>query len=612
MGPDRLRRRVGEILSRRRPAGWKPTGVGRDYYLHVAERIVRTAAGWVDRRGAVTDPVARGEVGQTTPRFASSGAILLSFGRARDLGDVVFRSMSYACERIRAGRAKSPDFWMRELATAQMALAGVADPADLARWRTDLGAVRPEQTYWHVSRDGTKLGTLHNWAVYSSAGEYLREVAGLRPPANRRFLWGRRYFDKYIAAQLAHFTALGMYRDPGDPITYDITTRLQLATAMAFGYDGELAGPLGELLRRGGLATLLLVSPEGFAPYGGRSSQFHFQEAILCALCELEARRHRTADARLAGAFKRQARRSALAVRRWVLEMEPLRHIKNGFAPRTRHGIDSYGQYSVYSLLASSFLGLAAVFADESIAEAPCPAELGGYVFELRPAFGKVFASCRGSYVEIDTAADPHYDATGLGRFLVDGVPMELGLGMSCPAATEHWGQPSIRAARGAPLPGSPVAIGPAWREGRGWTSLAELSTGLTHRVNVRKQTPGDVRFDVTYAHGPSGARVIERYQLGAGRLRIRSAVRIGGKPARKVRLIVPLLDTDGASRAKISTAPGAVTVRYLNAAYTVTFDPRLAASIRKTRYANRNALYRSLVLEADGGEIAVDLSLGR
>ena len=159
-------------------------------------------------------------------------------------------------------------------------------------------------------------------------------------------------------------------------------------------------------------------------PYGGRSSQFNFQEIILSAMFELEAQRYKQTNPKLAGAFKRQAHLGALVTRRWLMDMQPLRHIKNGFDPATRHGTDSYGQYSVYSLLTSSFLGLAALFADDQIVESPAPSELAGYVVELPDAFHKIFAAVRGCYVQIDTQADLKHDATGIGRVHFSGTPL--------------------------------------------------------------------------------------------------------------------------------------------------------------------------------------------
>jgi hypothetical protein len=595
-----LAARVKKILDAPRPDGWRPTGIDRRFYLDVSERIVREAARWVDDQGRLIDPVLRKEVAQSTPRFASSAAILLCFGRAPEVKEAAVRAMSSCCRRLAdpAVRSMSPDFWMRELATAYLAFESVADPDRLRAWAADLARVEPEKIYLQVRPDGTKLETLHNWTVYAAAGEVLREAAGVK--ASGDFVWGKAFFDKYMPAQLGHFTSLGMYRDPGDPITYDITTRLQFATALALGYEGEHREGISELLRRGGLATLLFVSPQGFAPYGGRSSQFCFQEAILSALCELEARRHRRSDPALAGAFKRQARLSALSMRRWVLEMTPWRHLKNGFPPEARHGLDTYGEYSVYSLLISSFLGLAALFADDTIEEAPCPAELGGFVFELNPAFHKVFAGCGRTYVEIDTNADPHYDATGLGRFTRDGVPLDLGLGMPFATAAKKGQGTFLSMAPGVQAPKTPVAIGPALKKDGAWISQA--ARGGSASVKTLQESREAVSFTVTSDVWRN------TYRLREGELTLRCEA--SGKAPEAVRLIVPLRVTDGLDSSTIEQDKGEVRVLLHGASYQIRFDPGLTATIDDAQYANRNGVYRSLVLEGPGPSIEATLRL--
>lgn len=605
----KVEERVARLLTSPPPGNWKSTGLTRAWYLDAMETIVREAIPWVDDRGGVIDPYMKKEFAQTTPRFVASAAILLSFGRLADERERLFTSMTYCCEKLASGNARteSPDFWMRELATAFMALATAADAAHLQRWRRALSRVDPEKTYTQVSPDGNTLCQLNNWAVYSSAGESLRQAAGLSPEPG--ILWGNGFFEKYMAAQMVHFTEYGMYRDPGDPITYDITTRLQIASALAFGYDGMLRSDLEELLRRAGLTMLLFASPEGFVPYGGRSSQFNFQEAILCALSELEARRYKTSDPALAGAFKRQAHLSGSAIRRWMLDSVPLRHIKNGFDPALSHGIDAYGKYSVYTLLTSSFLGLAALYADDSIPEQPAPAEIGGFVLELEPAFHKVFATCGGTQIEIDTAADPTYDSTGLGRFLVAGVPLELGLAMPFTRPAIKWGQPAITMSPGTAQPCEPVAIGPAWKSGGQWVSLAALAESLTHTTRVIRAGRDSVEFEISYAW--AATMIVEHYTLQAGKLAIRTRVAVEGKPVAAIRFIVPLLVTDGQARAAIhGSAHDAVRLAYLGYSYEVRYDPSVTAVLEAAEYANRNGVYRSLVLDAPAGEIGVTLEL--
>ncbi len=608
VGPQSLEATVRQTLRRPAPVGWRPSGIGRSFYLDLMERIVRQAVTWVDADGRVIDPALQKEAGQGSPRLASSGAVLMHFGRAMDLRDTLLCNMAYCCRALASGQARgnSPDFWMRELATAYMALQGVVDAATLRRLAADLSAVEPEAIYTCVRPDGVGLDKLHNWAVYASAGEMMRQAAGLEPAGS--FLWGQAFFDRYVGAQLGHFTVNGMYRDPGDPITYDITTRLQIACGLTFGYRGRHRRVLEELLRRGGLTTLLFMSPEGFCPFGGRSDALHFREAIVTALCELEARRYAKSDAWLAGAFKRQARLAAASMGRW-LAMQPWRFAKNGFDPQTRHGCDAYGNISSYGQLIASFLGLAAIFADESIAEAPAPAEVGGFVFELAPAFHKVFANCSGSYVEIDTQADPHYDATGLGRFIAAGVPPELALAMPLPVAMTKWGGPATTMAAGCRQPDQPQAIGPSWQQAGQWVSLAGLGEGLTHRLVVRSQAEGNVDFAVIYAHGQ--ATVSEDYRLTAGSLDIHCRVAVDGAPVPAVRFIVPLLVSDGNDRSETSLpSAGAVVVNYRGHAYTVSFDEGIEASIETAQCANRNGIYRMLVLSAEGGEVSLRLAL--
>ena len=88
-------------------SGFQPAGLNRDACLDLMEPVVRLAAGWVDEKGAVIDPALKREWCQTTPRFVSSAAVLLRFGRCLELLDTVRRAMTYCCRR--RSRAEPPD-----------------------------------------------------------------------------------------------------------------------------------------------------------------------------------------------------------------------------------------------------------------------------------------------------------------------------------------------------------------------------------------------------------------------------------------------------------------------------------------------------------------------
>lgn len=586
------------------PIHWEKSEADKHVYLDMMEKIVRMAATWVDAKGAVIDPYVKAEFGQTTPRFVSSAAILLHFGRIKDLKPLVIRAMTYGCTQLATDKGDSPDFWMRELATAFMCLKPLVSKSQVAAWRTLLSQVNPEKTYRVIDPSHKKLDQLHNWAVYSSGGEYIREAYGLTPPPSSGYLYGKRFFETYMEPQMVHFTKEGMYRDPNDPITYDITTRLQIANALAYGYDGKLRDQYSELLRRGGLTMLLFTSPNGMAPYGGRSGQFQFQEAIIAALSELEANRYKDSDKRLAGAFKRQAHLSALSMQRWILQMEPLRHIKNGFIPEVQHGIDGYGKYSVYALYCSSVLGLAALYADDTIVEYPCFSEKGGYLFELFPAFHKIFATVEGSHIEIDTKSDLHYESTGLGRFHVSHVPPELGLSMSFTSSAKYQMADSLKAPE-------PDAIGPAWKMNDTKFSLANLSEDLTHELIHQQVNKDTIKFDMNYqSKSAHGATVMQRYKLSRNNLSITSRIHSANARVDSVFFIVPLLVSTGLDESRIAAEPGKVIVHYMGHRYVIEFDSDDTFTIDRDQFANRNGIYRNLIIRKQGDQLRINLRL--
>lgn len=602
-----LEGKVESLLTQPAPEDWQATNVTRELYLDLAERIVRMAVDWVDDKGAVIDPVFKEEWKQTTPRFVSSAAVLISFGRCTEYLDVVCRSMAYCCKRLGSRQANdmSPDFWMRELMTADMCLTGIADPALQKAWRADLSKVDCEKTYQFVDPShGKKLHELHNWAIYASGGEALREMAGLGPK-DRTFLWGREYFDTYMGPQLDHMTVFGMYRDPGDPITYDVTTRLQFITPLAYGFESKLRETYVELQRRGSLTALLFTPADGYVPYGGRSSGFQFQEIILSAIFELEAQRYKTSNPLLAGAFKRQAHLSALSTRRWLCDMKPLRHIKNGFDPNDQHGIDGYGKYSVYTLLTSSFLGLAALFADDTIAETPAPSELAGYAFELFPAFNKVFAVTRGCYVEIDTMADFNHDATGIGRVHFAGSPFEMILSMPFTHHPKYVFAEDVESAK------EPIAIAPTWLADGKRVSLASFAEGeVTHTTTIHEQSPEKVSFTLDYKHQASDSDICETVTVLTDAVEINTHIKVSGKATEGVLYHVPVLVTDGMSRSKLALSDGKLVGEYLGHRWQITWDAALAkAVLDEKEFANRHAVCRLLKLDFGGNDVSLRIA---
>ncbi len=417
----------GEI---ERASGPQPTGVTRETYLDAAERMVRTLAAWQDENGVIVDPFSEERFYYTNHRgqkvlvFAQArfiGALghLIAAGRCEDLVDACIKAYEERLENLDEVK-HSPEFWIKEMMYAHRALKEKVGPERLKRWEALWRAHNPRTSYRVV--EGGMHGS--NLAVFALTGEFFKIREGFGGDAE--------LIEEAVAYLAGDFTPYGMYRDPNDPITYSLVVKQQLDLVRHYGYDGKHLAWVTEVCRRGALTSLLFQSVTGGMPFGGRSNQFHLMEGHFACLCETQAVYYKQAgDPLMAGVFKRAARRAVQMTLPWVMDMDPFRHTKQGFDPALGHGVDSGGPYSVYGSLAASLFATAYHLADEEIEERMAPAEVGGFAFDLWPAFHKVFATCGGYHVEIDTRADHKKDATGLGRLHRIGVWPETALSAS-------------------------------------------------------------------------------------------------------------------------------------------------------------------------------------
>jgi len=374
-------------------------------------------------------------------------------------------------------------------------------------------------------------------------------------------------------------------------MTYDLVVRQKLDLMLSEGYSGSELQWVEEVCRRGAIVSLLMQSTTGQCPFGGRSNQFHFVEAHFACLCECRARYyHARGQAALAGAFKRAGRRAIAMTRPWVTGIQPFRHTKQGFLPSLEHGVDSGGYYSVYGLLMASLCATAYHLADDNIPEVITPAELGGYVLQLSPAFHKVFATCAGYHMQIDTRADLSKDATGLGRFHHEGAWPETALSMPITAT------PTYSFCFQTPLRN--MAIGPAWLDAEGnQHRLADFSDEIEQvTLVVHQQTPGHVAFDLHYTGDMAGVRSIrESCDLTADGLSY--AVALSPTPA-AVWITVPAIRTDGDAESLDRSDDRCVRIEYRGWVFEVVGPCPQRASDPPA--ANRNALYDTYSVPAD------------
>ncbi len=352
-------------------------------------------------------------------RLVANIGRMLARGRRRDLHDRFTAMMDFVCDRISRDRAAN-DFAVSELVECVTTLeaSGECDAEAIARWR---GALSRTPIYNRAATSAEQV--VHNWALFAAFGEFMRMRSGLCP-------LDLDAIDMQLETQVRHLNADGMYRDPGCPMVYDLVPRMLFSLLLFYGYNGRHRDRIDDALRRAGELTLAMQSVTGEIPYGGRSNQFYHNEACLCAVLEFEARRYAgEGDEARAAQFKRGAVDALASIERGM-EVPPLRHVKNRFPRESCYGCEDYAYFDKYMITTASFLNWAMALSDPHIAPAAEPMTAPA-AFALAEEFHRVFLRSGDYFAELDTAADPRYDASGLGRVHLRGAKSESCL--SCP-----------------------------------------------------------------------------------------------------------------------------------------------------------------------------------
>jgi hypothetical protein len=545
--------------------------------------------------GAIIDPVSKGERQYSTPAYAAAAGLLVKEAGRTDLRDSAIAAMNCALKALVAKKAADshPDFYTPLLVHAYRSLKDVAPEATRAEWAALFARIDPEKVY---RADLRKM----NWNIVSSSGELLRRHDGLVAPDRKQQQWN--YLEACLEGHLDLLTPIGLFNDPGAPMAYDAFSRLWLEDAFAdHAYDGKHATKIRDFLTTGGLTTLLLVSPSGEWASGGRSGLHQWTDAEIAAICEMNAARWKKVRPDLAGAFKRAARLSFQSMSRWQRTSGELNIIKNRAEPEKRLAYEVYSNHSQYNLLPMAMLAIAYVRADESIAERPTPAEVGGYVLDARATFHKVAAAAGGYYVLVDTSADLHYNATGLQRVHRAGVAFPA---LSDTAAPERSYGPKD-------APKVALAAGLQWKAGDGWLGLAafgnkgERSVKSAH-LSVLKADTKRVEFTLDYVLAAPDRAVTETYTLTADGVDLACAVGGGGP----MRLSVPVLVNDGAADTLVRTDGTVITVSQRGS--TTTFRLPAAAKLAGRRIVTHNGYVDEATAEVEGAPAKLRIELAQ
>jgi len=540
----------GFLRSAREHLPARPTGLRRSDYLDVVLGIVRFFRNFQDERGAILDPYEEKERQYSTPCYAHCCAVLCS-ARSELCGELLesgTRAMDWAVKTLVQGQAADEhgDFFLVKLVLALRHFRGMADREKVRAWENELRRLDPARSYRDILERKGSPERVHNWNFVALAGEYLRAQEGLG---------GLDFVSRYLPLQMDRFTERGMYVDPGNPMAYDVFARYHLALLLANGYNGpERPGLLRHHLR-GGWTALLVQSPAGEVPCGGRSAHHQWNEAATAATFEILADQYwrwgRDVEAK---AFKRGAHLALASILRWVRPSGELWIVKNRFEPSARWGFESYSYHSQYNLLAASMLANAYTFANEEVPEGVAPADLGGFVLTLddgqrsdfqAPGFHKTVANCAGMYVLLEHAGDLAYNPTGILR-IHRGWLRGLSDGS---VNTAHY--PKRGWMRSTDRAGT-IALGPVWIGGEAFDALMFYgSQQLARSWQVEDEVVllGSVEFRLRHEL-PSGLTIVQDCRLSPAKLTVR--LEIVGADAR-VGVVWPLSVFDGSRKGEVA-----------------------------------------------------------
>lgn len=558
-------------------------------YGDLAEKIVRAAACWQDEAsGRIIDPLVCYETPTATARYTGALGALMLQGRCRDLAESCRKALEAVLSDLAGAETNYGEFFVKESLFAFMALKDHVSQEQYTAWEKIFAGYDPETAYGCTRTKRPDPESRQNFLTFSLAGEAMKKY--LKLADNDSFI------ESYLEEQLARFDELGMYRDPGSPVVYDITARMNLEIAEFFSLKNSLRSrELRSKLRSGAFCSLLYQSPSGEMPFGGRSNQQNFVEASFALICEIEARHCKEEkDFLTAGVFRRAA---ALAVHsvKGFLDHDPIRFNKNRFPPETQHGRQlSYGFYAAYTLLCAGQLAMAGFFADETIAFAEnTPAENGTFLWRTSSVFHKLFANVQGSHLEMEFCNDTSYDAVGWGRWHIRGIPAEYPLSTPVPEEQKFV---SVVPAAGA------LAFGPGTAE-EGFVSglqIKDLHCCKLHSVNVKEE---EISFVTDWPF--SAGAVSEKITLKPSAAQVEAVDHTGGR----IRYQLPLLLTDGESWSVTEETEKGFDLFYKGFCFSVSGNG--AEKVReKWIGASRNGLYMPLRFDSPDNKIKVDLSI--
>ena len=229
----------------------------------------------------------------------------------------------------------------------------------------------------------------------------------------------------------------------------------------------------------------------------------------------------------------------------------------------------------------ASFLYLAYLFADDTIPETKCPANSNGsHTWQSGPHFHKLFCKGGSYFLELEMAADPHYDASGIGRIQRRDAPGAICLATSVSQNPKYY--------TGDPNP-CDMSLCPGVYDGA-WRFATNRESG--YRVISHSAVAGgaDALWEVTL---PGRICVTQSCHVKG-----KEGVELVTEGCGKVGMMIPVFSFDGKEETQITAATGSICLNYHGWRCRYETDGVIADT--GLSCVNRNGKYRLFRAEAE------------
>ncbi|MCP4366653.1 MAG: hypothetical protein GY797_00855 [Deltaproteobacteria bacterium] len=591
MIPDSLHplsEKINQFLSvSNQPQDFKATGLDKNGYIKIIEGQVRAMKQYQNNEGRIIDPVDNVEKYYSTPCYAHSVAALvasscidkddqLAISGMKAL-DVSLTDMANATVKENHG-----DFYTWPAMFAYECFKPFVSEERLKSWDNKLQSIKIDELYKAYNF------TYGNWALVHTAGEFLRNINGFT---------SIDYVESMVGGQLPNFTELGMYNERGNPLPYDLFSRHYMCGMLNRNYNGKYYSVLRDVLWKGAWMSLFMQSPFGELPTGYRSSHHIWNEAEQCVIFEIYAAEYaKMGYEKEAGVFKRAAMLSLGSISNWIREDGSGYIVKNRYPKESKHAYEVYSVHTCYNMLACSMLAQAWQFANNSIAEKPAPADVGGFVVPILTPFHKIFANANGTYLEYDTNGDQKYNPTGILRMHIKGGNPQLG--PSDGAAPNYSGE------------GVSIATGLSWQNADGtWSSLAEQKV-VPSKVEVLEETTNSVKFKIDYSFPEASKLVTISETIGIKDGIITVENEISGVDGLK-RINWPMLVFDGQKNVNVEMTNSSAELELNGTGVKFTILNNSGSKLKRSneKLIHRNGLVETAFAEFNGNKISYQLT---